>query len=160
VFPNGRGCFLIVVMISLSLLLGGTAEAFKMPKIKLPKIGKKDTLEQVLKGSAIVLLIRQFGGALNDFINTILLNHGAANRDATKVVPILTFGQGFEAGACQVSGPADAVARVQVVLAIAATFDKGHRFKLQALVPSASLNPLKLDRVFGVGVSAIIDYKL
>lgn len=135
------------------------AEALKLPKFKLPGFGKGD-LEKVLKGAGIVLLIKQFGGVLNNFINTILMNNGAAVRDATKVVPILTFGQGMEAGACQVSGPQAAVNRVKVVFSVAASLDKGHRFNVQALVPSASMNPLKLERVDGVGVSAIIDYKL
>lgn len=148
----------VVVLFLFKLSL--PVEAFKLPKLPKLKIGKKKTLEQVLTGTAIFLAIKQLGGLLNDFINTLLLNHGVAHRDATKVVPILTFGQGMEAGACQVSGPAAEVNRVKMVLAISAIFDKGGRFKVQALVPSASSSPLKLDRVFGVGVSAIIDYRL
>ncbi len=155
---SARNRFLIVLTVA-ALLAGSVAPALA---IKLPdlKLGRKDTLGKVLTGAGIVLLIKQFGGALNDFINTLLMNKGAATRDATKVVPILTLGQGIEAGACQVSGPAEAVKRVQVVLAIAATFDKGKRFNVQALVPSASLNPATLDRVYGVGITAIIDYRL
>jgi hypothetical protein len=133
------------------------ADALKMPKIK---IGGGGTLDKVVKGAGIVILVRQIGGQLNDFINTLLMNRGAGIKDATKVVPILTFGQGAEAGACQVSGPAEEVNKVQLVLAVAATFDKGRRLNVQALVPSASLNPLKLDRVQKVGISAIIDYRL
>ncbi len=144
-------------MLSALLVDLSPVSAVNLPKIKFDG---KDILGKLIKGAGIVLLIQQFGGALNDFINTILMNHGAAVRDATKVVPILTFGQGVEAGACQVSGPKDAVKRVKLVLSIASTFDKGHRFNVQALVPSASMNPTKLDRVAGVGVSAIIDYRL
>lgn len=147
-------CILVTILF---LNIFNVLEGFKFPKIKIG--GGKDA-QKVITGLGIILLIQQFGGALNSFINTILLNHGAANRDATKVVPILTLGQGIEAGACQVSGPQEAVNRVKVVLSLAATFDKGHRFNIQALVPSGSMNPLKLDRVHGVGITAIIDYRL
>ncbi|RCK81327.1 MAG: hypothetical protein OZSIB_2196 [Candidatus Ozemobacter sibiricus] len=157
-FPRLRSRSLIALIVIVCLAGGlAPAQAIKLPELKL---GRQNTLGKVLTGAGIILLIKQFGGALNDFINTLLLNKGAANREATKVVPILTLGQGIEAGACQVSGPPDAVAKVQVVLAIAATFDKGKRFNIQALIPSASLNPAKLDRVYGVGITAIIDYRL
>ena len=134
-----------------------SVSAFKLPKINL---GGKDLLQKVLVGGGIVLLIRQFGDELNKFINTILMQKGAAIKQATKVVPIMTFGTGTAVGACQVSGPAEAVSRVKVVLAISQTFAKGHKFKIEVMVPSSSLNPTKLDRVDGVGISAIIDYKL
>lgn len=145
----------MVATLLIFVLILQSVDAIKMPKINLGK-----TADKVLKGAGIVLLVKQFGGELNNFINTLLANRGVPNRDATRVVPILTFGQGVEAGACQVSGPEDAVARVQAVLAVAATFDKGKWFNVQALVPTTSLNPTRLDRVYGVGVSAIIDYKL
>lgn len=144
----------------LSLVLVFVLVLQSVNAIKLPKIDLGKTANKVLKGAGIVILVKQFGGELDKFINTIFANRGVPNRDATKVVPILTFGQGVEAGACQVSGPAEAVAQVEAVLAVAATFDKGKRFNIQALVPTTSLNPTRLDRVYGVGVSAIIDYKL
>ena len=146
----------ILISCILLFLALNTADAIKLPKINL---GNK-TLEKVLTGAGIVLLVKQFGGALNDFINTLLLQRGAAIQDATKVVPIMTFGQGSEAGACQVSGPPEQVRQVKLVLAVAATFDKGRRFNVQALVPSSSLNPIELKRVPKVGISAIIDYRL
>lgn len=144
-----------VAILLVMVLLLQSADAIKLPKIKLGS-----SIEKVLKGAGIILLVKQFGGELNNFINTLLINKGAAIREATKVVPILTFGQGVEAGACQVSGSSEAVSKVQVVLSVAAMLDKGHKFNVQALVPSSSLNPTKLDRVNGVGISAIIDYKL
>lgn len=134
-----------------------SANAFKFPKIKF---GGKNLLRKVLVGGGIVLLIRQFGDELNKFINTMLMQRGAAIKQATKVVPIMTFGSGTSMGACQVSGPAQAVKRVKIVLAISQTFARGHKFKIEAMVPSSSQNPTKLKRVDGVGISAIIDYKL
>lgn len=148
---------LVIITVFIALICTVDAEAIKLPKIKF---GGNDILEKAAKSIGIVVIINQFGSQLNDFINLILANKGATNRDATKVVPILTLGQGIEAGACQVSGPAGQVKRVKVVIAIAAAFDKGRKFQIQALVPSASLNPLKLERVYQVGISAIIDYKL
>ncbi len=139
-------------------LLIQPADALKLPKIKLG--GAEKTLQKVLTGAGIILLINQFGKELNTFINGILANKGIPNRSATKVVPILTFGQGVEAGACQVTGPTEDVNRVKAVLSISSMLDKGHKFNIQALVPTSSLNPTELKRVYGVGISAIIDYKL
>ncbi len=152
---NRKRCLVLVCLATLVGLALTQVEAIKFPEIKL---GGKDALGKLLKGAGIVLLIKQFGGELNKFINGVFQNKGAANRDATKVVPILTFGQGIEAGACQVLGPADAVKTVEVVFAVAATLDKGHRFNVQALIPSSTMKGI--NRVYGVGVSAIIDYRL
>lgn len=143
---------LFVLFVAINLVY-----ALKLPKIN---IDTKKTSEKIIKAISIVILIKQFGEAINNFINELLMTKGAANRDATKVVPILTFGQGFEAGACQVSGKQEDVDKVQIVIAISATLDKGKKFNIQALVPSASINPSKIDRVYGVGITAVIDYKL
>jgi len=50
------------------------------------------------------LLVRQFGKQINDGINTALQNRKWENRQATKVVPIVSIGGGVYAGAAQVIG--------------------------------------------------------
>jgi len=77
----------------------------------------------------------------------------------TKVVPIVSAGQGTRIGAAQVSGPKSAVDRTKAVARIDAVFKD--RFRIEILIPIDSLNPLeRFRRVQGVGISAVIDYKL
>ncbi len=104
-------------------------------------------------------LVETIAGPLNDFINTITLNKGVASEDMTKVVPIVSAGQGTRIGAAQVSGPKSAVDRTKAVARIDAVFKD--RFRIEILIPIDSLNPLeRFRRVQGVGISAVIDYKL
>jgi hypothetical protein len=103
-------------------------------------------------------LVSAVAGPLNDFINTITLNHGVKTDEATKVVPILSVGTGTRIGAAQVSGPRAAVDRTKAVGQIEGEFQA---LRVKALVPLDSENPLKgIRRVRGVGVSAIIDLRL
>jgi len=104
-------------------------------------------------------LVETIAGPLNDFINTITFNKGVASEDMTKVVPIVSAGQGTRIGAAQVSGPKSAVDRTKAVARIDAVFKD--RFRIEILIPIDSLNPLeRFRRVQGVGISAVIDYKL
>jgi len=128
-------------------------------------------LAQVSIGSLIKLfgigyVVRQFGPQINDAINTLMLNNSAANRQMTKVVPILSVGVGVSApggayiGAAQVQGPKAAVEQVQAVAQIEGAFMDAVR--LRGLVPVDSLNPLpgNLHRIYGVGVTALVDFRL
>lgn len=128
-------------------------------------------LAQVSIGSLIKLfgigyVVKQFGPQINDAVNTLMLNNKAANRDVTKVVPILSIGVGLSApggayiGAAQVQGPKAAVDKVQAVAQIEGAFSDVVR--LRGLVPVDSLNPLpgNLHRIYGVGVTALVDFKL
>ena len=112
----------------------------------------------LLKGSAAVLLTNQFSSEINDFLNKVTLNKGIGVKDRTKVVPIISVGQGTEAGAAQVSGPAHLVEKVKAVGQLETGF-KGLRARI--LVPVESKDVVKeIKRVSGVGVSAVIDVKL
>ncbi|MHB0912121.1 MAG: hypothetical protein ACYC2Y_01575 [Armatimonadota bacterium] len=115
-------------------------------------------LGNLLKGAGVVLLVNQFGDELNKFVNKLTTNKGVHVEDQTKVVPILSIGQGGYVGAAQVSGPAKNVKKVKAVAQIEAKMDS---FRIKALVPVESKDAVKnLKRVSGVGVSAIIDVKL
>jgi hypothetical protein len=122
---------------------------------------------QAIKLFGIGYVVKTYGSQINDAINTLMLNNKAQNRDKTKVVPILSVGVGIISnnpgsyiGAAQVQGPAAAVNRVQAVAQIEGSFLSAVRIK--GLVPVDSLNPLagNLHRVYGVGVSAIVDFQL
>ena len=77
---------------------------------------------------------------------------------ATKVVPILSFGSGGYIGAAQIMGPQDAVDETQAVIQIEGDFNGN--FRVKALVPIDSKNPVNFTRVNGVGLSAVIDVKI
>jgi len=92
-------------------------------------------------------------------VNTLMMNNKAENKDATKVVPIITLGSGGYVGAAQVIGDKAKVDQVESVIQIEGNFS-GRKFRLKGLVPSDSVNPVKFHRVYGVGISAVIDIKI
>jgi len=105
------------------------------------------------------LIVGALADEINDFINTVTLNRGAKNEDTTKVVPIVSLGQGARIGAAQVSGPKDAVEKTKAVAQLEVRFKD--RFRIEILIPVDSANPIKsFRRVQKVGLSALVDYKL
>ncbi len=116
-------------------------------------------LGDILKVGGISILIDKFSGQLNGFINTLTFKHGVGNDFATKVVPILSFGSGSYIGAAQVIGTQDLIDRTEAVVQIEGNFS-GNKFRVKALIPIDSKNPVNFSRVNGVGVSAIIDVKI
>lgn len=117
------------------------------------------SLGGVLKGGGIAILVDKFAGPLNNFINTLTAKHAVSSDYATKVVPVIVVGSGTYAGAAQVTGPQSLVDETQAVLQIEGNFN-GDKFRIKALIPIDSKNPLKFSRVQGVGVSAQIDVKI
>ena len=150
-------CILVAFFMFTSVLQTVEGGAFNLKNLNLKNI--KEDLKSVAKAAGIVYLINQFGSQLNDAANKALQDKSVPNVEATKVVPILTVGEGLDAGACQITGPKEKVDKVKMVYAINSTLDKGEKFEIQGLVPSTSLNPLKIDRVYGVGVVSMITYK-
>jgi len=120
-------------------------------------------LRDIVRGGAGVIgggaLVTVLAGPLNDFINTATLNRGAQFQGYTKVVPIVSLGDGLRIGAAQVGGTSQrAVQETQAVAQLELTF-QGVRARV--LIPIDSLNPLQqFRRVQGVGVTAIIDVGL
>lgn len=120
-------------------------------------------LGDILKGGAAVLgggaLVTAIAPQLDSFINTITLNRGAEYKGFTKVVPIISLGDGTHIGAAQIGGTTKAdVDRTQAVAQLEGEWS---RIRARALIPIDSLNPLQgFRRVQGVGVTAIIDVKI
>ncbi len=119
----------------------------------------------IIKTLGIGYAVRTFAPQINTFINDLLQNKGAAAREQTKVVPILSISIGLGnpsrayIGAAQVSGPRDSVEKVQAVALLEADFMT--TFRIKAYVPVDNLEPWKgIRRVHGVGVSAIIDIRI
>ena len=113
----------------------------------------------VIKGAAIAYATNQYGTQLNSFINGVFKNEGATPAGATKVVPYLSFGEKAYIGMMQVAGPKAQVDKVKAVWQYEDLFNSG-RVRLRALVPSDTVNPIKVNRVKGVGCTAIVDAML
>ena len=139
------------------LVLAGLVGILLVTGVALPAANAIG-LGDVVKVGGIGFLIDRFSGPLNDFINTLLLRNKAEVGYATKVVPILSFGKGGYIGAAQVMGPADLVEQTQACIQIESDFNS--TFRVKALVPIDSKNPVNFTRVNGVGLSAVIDIKI
>jgi len=125
-------------------------------------VARADLLGSVLKGAGIGALVKTFQRPLNDGINKLTGSAGPAQNEATKVVPIVSIGQGGYVGAVQVSGPSSQISRVQAVGQVEGSV-VGDRFRLRALIPIDTEKPQDLKsirRVKGVGVSAIVDVRI
>lgn len=116
-------------------------------------------LGDILKVGGIGILIDQMAGPLNKFVNTLTFNKGAGSNYATKIVPVLSFGNGGYVGAVQVMGSQELVDKTKSVIQIEGDFG-GSSFRVKALVPIDSKNPVNFSRVNGVGVSAMIDVRI
>jgi len=113
----------------------------------------------IFKVGGMSVLISKFATPLNKFINQLTFKHGVGNEYATKVVPILSFGNGGYIGAAQVIGTQELIDQTEAVLQIEGDFS-GKQFRVKALIPIDTKNVTKFSRVNGVGVSAIIDVKI
>ena len=140
---RGKTKYIILPIVALTLATGAVAI----------------DLGDVLKGAGIGILVDQLAPQINKAINTLMLNNKVENKQETKVVPIISVGKGGRVGAAQVIGEKDDVAKVKAVAQLEGSFSGG-KFRLKGLVPVESVNPTKLKRVYGVGLSALIDYKL
>lgn len=112
----------------------------------------------ILAGGGIALAVSQFGDQINDFVNKLTGNKDNDADRVTKVVPIISAGQGTYLGAVQVAGPRRDIAEVK---AVAQVEGRMSRFRVKALIPVDTLNPTKSpSRVRNVGVTALVDVKL
>lgn len=117
-------------------------------------------LGSIIKGGAVAVIVDKFGPQINKAINGLSGVKGSTAA-STRVVPILSVGDGGYMGAVQVSGPSGAVSRVQGVAQVEGRFNVIGGVRIKALIPVSTKTPNKgIKRVNGVGVSAIIDFKL
>ncbi len=115
-------------------------------------------LTQALKLFGIGYVVSHFGPQIDKFITSLAGQRGVQWEGATKVVPIVSVGQGFFVGAAQVVGEPNQVDKVKAVGQVEATLSS---FSGRLLVPVDTSNPTKnLSRVNGVGVSALVDFKI
>ncbi|HPP75202.1 MAG TPA: hypothetical protein PLU88_08775 [Armatimonadota bacterium] len=112
------------------------------------KVGAGDAI----RAGAIAVGVKAAAGPINSAINAVTINKGVS----TAVVPMASVGEKAYVGGVQISGSANTVKSVQVAWIYEDLFSSG-KFRVKVIVPSNSINPLKIKRVDGVGITAIID---
>jgi hypothetical protein len=120
-------------------------------------------LGDILKGGAIVVVVDKFSGDIDRFINKVTGNSTNNVRESTRVVPIISVGQGTAMGAVQVTGPKNLVDQVKAVAQVEAKTKIGSDLRIRGLIPISAKDAKdvgSLSRVKGVGVSALIDLRL
>ncbi|MEG1824502.1 MAG: hypothetical protein RRY12_08895 [Cloacibacillus sp.] len=142
---------------ALAALLICATLAVSVPAARALDLG--DILKKGAIGIAAGWLVTAISPQMNDFINTITFNKGVKYEGYTKVVPIVSLGDGTRIGAAQVGATTqDAIDRTKAVAQIEGNFQSVHA---TALIPIDSTNPLqRFRRVKGVGVTAIINVQL
>ena len=131
--------------------------AFSVPAARALDLG--DILKKGAIGVAGGWLVTAISPQMNDFINTLTFNKGVKYEGYTKVVPIVSIGDGTRIGAAQVGATTkDAIDRTKAVAQLEGEFSS---VRATALIPIDSLNPIqRFRRVKGVGVTAIINVRL
>jgi hypothetical protein len=151
-FKNLKGLLILVLVITL----------FTLPLLSNVSRADSGVLGSILKTFGIGMVVDRFAEPINNFINTLTLNNGVEVEEQTKVVPIVTVGSNTYAGAVQVSGPKEKVQKVEAVAQLEGDFQDG-AFRIRALVPVNTKNPAdfkNIDRIEGVGVTALIDINI
>ncbi|MHB0913524.1 MAG: hypothetical protein ACYC2Y_08765 [Armatimonadota bacterium] len=139
-----------VVALALVLVLGVMVVA--------PSASAQGLIGQALKLFGIAYVVRQFGGEINNFINNLAGQRGVRWEGTTKVVPIISVGSGLYVGAAQVQGPPDLVDGVRAVGQVETSINN---LRGRLLIPVNTTNPTRdLTRIKGVGVSALVDFRI
>lgn len=114
----------------------------------------------LLKGLGVGFLVDKFGNEINKGINSLYGNNKFTSDYLTKVVPIISVGSSGYMGAAQVVGPRNQVEKVKACAQIEGEFKAIGGVRLRGLIPVSSKGLSDIKRVEGVGVAALIDFKL
>jgi len=117
-------------------------------------------LGDIVKVGGVAVIVDKFGGEINKFINTLTANKNAGSNEATNVVPIISLGSGGYIGAAQVIGSKANVEKTKAVVQIESNATFGRALRVKALVPVGSRTTSSIKRIYGVGVSALIDIRI
>jgi len=118
------------------------------------------SLGDIVKVGGIAVVVDKFGPQINDFINKLTANNNAGTTEATAVVPILSLGGGGYVGAVQIIGAKANVEKCKAVVQIEANAAFGRNIRVKALVPVGSKTTSNIKRIYGVGISALIDLRI
>jgi len=114
----------------------------------------------VVKVGGVAFVVDKFGGQINSFVNKLTANKNVGTQQATAVVPIISLGGGGYIGAAQVMGTKANVAKCKAVVQIEGNAIFGKNIRAKALVPVGSKTTSKIKRIYGVGISALIDVRI
>ena len=119
------------------------------------------SLGSILKIGGTALIVRQFGGTINNVLDKVTGQNKLSDEGiVTKVVPVLSAGSRGAIGIVQVAGPREQVAKVKAVAQLQTQVKALSTLQARILIPIDADNLTKINRVSGVGVSAIVDIKL
>ena len=118
------------------------------------------SLGDIVKVGGVAFVVDKFGSQINDFVNKLTANKNLSSTEATDVVPIISLGGGGYIGAVQVIGSKENVAKCKAVVQLEANAAFGKNLRIKALVPVGSRTTSNIKRIYGVGVSAIIDIRI
>ncbi len=121
---------------------------------------RSNLLIDLVKIFGIGYVVSRFGPQINKFINNLAGQKGVKWAGLTKVVPIISVGTGTFVGAAQVQG---APFRVSGVKAVGQVETRISGLNAKLLIPVGT-NKIKkgsnLTRIPGVGISALIDFRI
>lgn len=117
-------------------------------------------LGDLIKVGGIVYIVDKFGSQINNFVNKLLAKNDLAVEESTKVVPILSVGEGGYVGACQVTGPKEAVEKCNCVIQYEDDTVLGAKIRVRALVPCETRSIKNVKRLKGIGISTLVDIKI
>ena len=138
----------IAIVLMVGLLVVGSAS------VAVYAIGLGD----IAKVVGVGWLVSKYGDQIDSFITGALGEREAAARGATKVVPIISLGRGTHIGAAQVVGNPENVKAVKAVIQVEGKYGNfGAKILLPTVTDKVSGNP---ERAKGVGVSAVIEFKI
>jgi len=118
------------------------------------------SLGDIVKVGGVGFIVDKFGSQINEFVNKLTANNNLSSTEATDVVPILSLGGGGYIGAAQIIGAKENVAKCKAVVQLEANAAFGKNLRIKALVPVGSKTTSNIKRIYGVGVSAIIDIRI
>jgi hypothetical protein len=122
-------------------------------------VGGAQTVSRLLKTGGAIAVADRFGPQIDDGINTVTRQNDLGDDVATKIVPILSVGDGKFVGIVQIAGPAEQVERVNAVAQIELRVPV-IRTRARAMIPIDTRSLTDMSRVSGVGVSALVDLRL
>ena len=118
------------------------------------------SLGDIVKVGGVAVIVDKFGPQINDALNKLTANKDLGTTEATAVVPILSLGGGGYIGAVQVIGSKENVEKCKAVVQIEGNALLGKNIRAKILVPVGSKTTSNIKRIYGVGVSAIIDIRI
>ena len=118
-------------------------------------------LGSILKIGGTALIVKEFGNSINSVLNKVTGQNKLSDEGiVTKVVPVLSAGSRGAIGVVQVAGPREQVDKVKAVAQLQTQVKALGTLQARILIPIDADNLTKINRVSGVGVSAIVDIKL